>query len=347
MQNTINLIFHGETRKEKNRRWIIMVILFCILMTIAIVIVPWKKTWQILENSNLILIGLAILLTLPTQLLAAISYYLIARKQNALLGFWRILLINMIMPFYEVVLPSTFFVSGMRWFRYSQHSRNPAQTLTSIAYLKAFNILVTLLMSIGLLVFLNETTLEGFAVQITLLIAGIALILFFTPAISKSLVKILPKYGNQEGNILTKGLLYKYFIKVLTAFANFQNLGFKTLLALIIIGLATQWLHYYAYTLFAKGVGIELSLAQLGTIRAILLIVANLPINFSVGIGLREFSLVGLLVAMKIPLDQATAMSVVVLAKNYFFGVIGGAIEAVNLVKKKFLGTNSITEQTE
>ncbi len=62
---------------------------------------------------------------------------------------------------------------------------------------------------------------------------------------------------------------------------------------------------------------------------------SNLPINFSPGIGLREVGLVALLVAMKVSLEQAVAMSALVFARTLFFGLLGGLIEGYNHFIKK------------
>ncbi|KAF0107089.1 MAG: hypothetical protein FD147_2454, partial [Chloroflexi bacterium] len=307
----------------------------CVFLIAAVIIVPWTKTWQVLVTSDLILIGVAFLLTIPYQLLSTTSYCIVATGQKITFDFWYIFRINLIMVFYDIVLPSTFFVSGLRWYRYSKQTKSPSRTLTSIAYLKAFNILLTVLMSFGLLLFFDSKTIKGYIFEIVALIVGIALILFFTPLICKNLTHKLPQTMDVSSKSLTKFLLYKYFYKILSAFANFQNLNFKSQLFLITIGIASQGIQYYAYIIFAESVGIHLTYAQLGTLRAILLLVANLPINFSVGIGLREVTLVSLLAVMDIPLEKAAAMSLVVFAKSLFYGLIGGIMEAILLINNK------------
>jgi len=331
MLRSMRSFFKDDSRVGKNRRWLLGIFLFCILAVAAVVIIPWVKTWQVLVSSDLTLIGIAFLLSLPYQLLTAQSYCVVANAQNVRLNFWHIFRINMIMQFYEVVLPSTFFVSGLRWYRYSQDSGKPGQSLTSIAYLKALNLVLSVLLAAGLLLFFDTTTLKGHALEIVLLLAAAGLILSLTPLLCRALIMRLPRPDDSPLRWAAARLVYRYGYKTLAAFANFQNLGFKTQTWLILISLAGQGMQYAAYLLFADSVGIQLTYAQLGALRALLILAANLPVNFSVGIGLREVTLVSVLAAMGVPLETAAAMAVVVLARTFFYAVFGGVLEILRL----------------
>lgn len=323
-----------DSQKSRNRKWLITAVVFLVLVVLALLLIPWRETWETLLKSNLMLVGFSTLLTIPVTLLSTASYYLVAVRQDVSQSFWTIFKINMIMAFYDIVLPSTFFVSGMRWYRYNQHSKKPAQILTSIAYLKAFKILFTLVLSLGLLLLFNTTTLKGYSISIIGLIIGIALILYTTPIISNKILARLPTPAVPPTGSITHTLFYRYIFKIIAGFANFQSLPLKTQFMLIGLETMNQGIHYYAYILIAESVGLNLSLAQLGAIRAILLLVANMPVNFSVGISLKDVTLVSLLAAINVPIDQAAAMSILVMAKNFIFGIVGGLIEATGMLMK-------------
>lgn len=324
-----------QSSKNRNRKWIVTAIVFGLLVTIAIFVIPWKDTWQTLQTSDLRLIAIAFLLVIPSQLLSAMSYHIVASSQDATFNYWQIFKINIIMVFYDLVLPSTFFVSGIRWYRYNQHAKKTAETLTSIAYLKAYRILLTILLSVGLLIFFDTTSIRGYYLEISLLILAIIFILFFLPLVCKTILRKIPQPDTLKNNRPFIRLIFRYFYKALSAFANFQNLNLSTHFKLIVLGLATQGVQYYSYVLFSESVGIHLTFGQLGVMSATLMLVANLPINFSVGITMKDVTLVSILVAINVPLEQAAAMSIVVIAKNFFFGIVGGIIEASELVKRR------------
>ncbi len=108
-----------STRASRKKKLIGMVIFF-ILIIIMVLVVPWKETWTVILSSNLSQIAIAFLLLIPTQILSAASFYVVAKSQSMQLSIWKIFLINSTINFYEIVLPATFFGSGLRWYRYSQ-----------------------------------------------------------------------------------------------------------------------------------------------------------------------------------------------------------------------------------
>jgi uncharacterized membrane protein YbhN (UPF0104 family) len=324
-----------NSQSARRIKWLIGVLLFCLLMGIAIVIIPWQKTWQVLLQSNLLLIGLGLLLSFVSQFLNAYSYYVVAKKQNAGLGLWNIFFINIIMLFYDIVLPSTFFVSSLRWYRYNQYAKKPAETLTSLTYLKIFNILLTILLSAGLLFFYERATIEAYTVGIIALIIACFGLLYLTPVICKWLLKKVDKPSILDSSNSIKGFGFRALKKILAAFTEFENLDIKTQLFLIFLVVTSLLIQYEEYLLFAESVGIQLSFAQLGAVRATLLLVANIPVNFSVGIDLGDVTLVSMLVLLNVPLQQAVAMSIVALAKNYFYALLGALTEVYYLIRSR------------
>ena len=300
-----------------------------------ILVVPWKETWSVITHSDAGLIAIAFLLLLPTQLLSAASFYVIAKSQSMRLSIWNIFLINSTINFYEIVLPATFFGSGLRWYRYAQQSKKPAESFAAFAYLKIFTIFLALLLSFSFLLFFNDTTFGAQINQIGLLLAAVVLILFLLPNISQWLYQHVPKLWNETPGNKMLSYLRKGVLKILQSFADFRRLSIAAQFWLILLGISGQMLQFFAYIYFARAVGIDLTYGQAGTLRAVLLLVSNLPINFSPGIGLREVGLVALLVAMKVSLEQAVAMSALVFARTLFYGLLGGLVEGYNHFTKK------------
>ena len=324
-----------DSPSARRIKWLIGALLFCLLVGIAVAIIPWKRTWQVLLQSNLALIGQAVLLTLVSQFLEAFSYYIVAKKQNAALGFWNIFFINIVMLFYDIVLPSTFFVSSLRWYRYNQYAKKPAETLTSLAYLKIFNILLTLLLSASLLFFYERATIENYAIGIIALIIVCIGLLYLTPVICKWILNKMDKPSALDSSESTKGYGFRVLKKILAAFTEFENLDIKTQLFLILLIISSLLLQYAEYLLIAESVGISLTFAQLGALRATLLVIANMPVNFSIGISLKDVTLVSLLVLLNVPFEQAVAMSIVALAKTYLFGLFGALAEGYSMIRAR------------
>ena len=103
-----------QSTQASRKKKLIGMVLFFVLVIIMVLVVPWKETWAVIISSNVGLIAIAFLLLLPTQILSAASFYVIAKSQSMQLSIWNIFLINSTINFYEIVLPATFFGSGLR-----------------------------------------------------------------------------------------------------------------------------------------------------------------------------------------------------------------------------------------
>jgi uncharacterized protein (TIRG00374 family) len=335
MFQKINDFFIDKSPKGIRKRSLFGLTIFLVLVVLAIFLLPWAKTWEILRSSNLQLILLGFALAIPAQILTALSFKVVSESQNAPISFWRLYLINFTLSFYDIVLPSTLVVSGLRWYRYTQQSRKPGESFVTIAYLKVFNIALAIALSLGLLFFTDITSINGHVWELILLLAGIIAIMFFTPFLCKSIVQRMDS-NNQRPSKGKKSrflsFLMKFIRKILEAFADFRKLRISIQIWVIVIGIANQFFQFLAYLYFAQSVGISLSIAQLGTLRAVILLASNLPMNFGVGIGLRELSLAATLSALGVSLEKVVAMTVVVFARTLFFGAIGGLVELIQIL---------------
>jgi hypothetical protein len=79
---------------------------------------------------------------------------------------------------------------------------------------------------------------------------------------------------------------------------------------------------------------IDISFINLGWIRSFLLLLLMLPISFS-GIGVREGSLVVMLQDYSILPEEAVALSLLLFARIVFWGLVGGVIEANQILLTK------------
>ena len=330
---------------QSTNKWrILSLAFFIVLVVLAYFLLPWEETLQALRNAEVNYIIVAFTLSIPLLFVTSYAYKLILDGQKALISFWRLLLINMGMNFYDIVLPSTFVVSGMRWFRYSQQSQKPGQSFVSIAFYKVFNVILALFLSLAFLMFTDGTSLQGHIWQIIIVLVVIVVIMLVTPWICRQLVKGLPvpTLEPQSRRIFLK--VWEYVNKIIRAFADFEQLKITTQLAIIFLGLSNHLVMYICYLFMARSVDVNLTYAQLGALRAILILAMNLPFNFGVGINLRDVTLLAILTAMGIALDKAVAISVISFARVLFIGILGGFAELFNFL---FLKKQQSSVQSE
>jgi len=314
---------------------IINLIFFLLILALAIFVVPGRSTWNVLINAEsgdlLIALGLAI----PSIFISAISYKIILDAQGAKIPFWRQLLINLTISFYDIVLPSTFFVSGLRWVKYSQHSRKPGEAFVSIAFYKFLNLSLALIISLVLILTSDAGNLKSHAWEYSLLLLGIVLVMLLLPVICRWILTRFPEPSPNERRIPMINLIRGYFYKILKAFADFQNIKLISQITLIGLGIASQILVVLSYYFIARSVDVVLSYAQLGTLRAVLFIIVNLPVNFGIGVNVKDVTLATVLTAMGIPLDKAVAISIIALAKSLIVGIVGGVVELITVLEHK------------
>ncbi|MBN2048362.1 MAG: flippase-like domain-containing protein [Anaerolineaceae bacterium] len=331
-------LFKDNSPRARRRRQLASLGAFVLICMLVAFTVPWSETWAVLRTVDRAAVALALLFSLPAQFLRALSFRVIAAQQKMEISVWQIWVIDLIVGFYEIFLPSTFFGSGLRWYRYTRASKKPSQSFAALTYYKVFNIFLVLLLSFGFLLFNESNALNTNLLQVGLLMLGVIFALILIPSISKWLLNRFPQPKTFRGK--PHKLIDAFARKILTAFVEFRQLSFRAQLTLIILGVLTQMVQVGAYFYFARGVGIELTFSQLGALRAVLLLAVNLPINFSPGIGVREVSLVALLTAMNIELEYAVAMSVVVFARTILFGLMGGMLEGARILRKHQSGAS-------
>ena len=154
--------------------------------------------------------------------------------------------------------------------------------------------------------------------------------------------------------ILKRSSFFPKFIKnklakLFEAANEFSNLSMQDLLYILIISFAGHVLGIVVFYLFAVSINIDISFINLGWIRSFLLLLLMLPISFS-GIGVREGSLVLILNNYGVLPEKALALSLLLLARTVIFGLIGGAIEAIQIffIKGKYkIQQNEIWKRTK
>ena len=327
--------FRSQEPHYRKARKIAAAVLFSGLILALIVLLPWEDIVEVLRHTQFGPVAAAFLLSLPSIYLNAVSMGVVLRRQEIDLHPLRIAAINLTISFYEIVIPATLFGSGLRWYRYSKASDKPAGAFAAITYYKVFNTFLAILLSFGFLFITDEASVHANLAQIAALLVVIAALLLVIPWVSQKALQHFDRFWPAQASGWLARKVKSGLLKLLRAFSDFEKLTLRHQLGLVLLGLIAQLLQLISYIEIARGVGIELTFAQFGALRALTLLASNLPINFSPGVGMREVSLVALLLAMRVSLEYASAMSLLVFARAVFVGLLGGAIEGVSLLRAR------------
>jgi uncharacterized protein (TIRG00374 family) len=334
MLHTLISFFVDKDPQVVKTRNLIGGALFVAFMIALAFKMPWADIAGVLRTANLVLIGIAFLLSLPYQALTALNFKIITDQHDFRLSVGRIMLINLTISFYSLVLPASLVGSGLRFYRYSKYSDKPVEAIASITYHKVFTTSMVILLCLGFLIFPNLDLVQDRYLLVGLMVLVIAAILLLIPRVSVLVLQHIREPEPQQKKAKLVASLQKYAVRMLAAFAEVGKMKMKDQLQIIFVGLLAQTIQLTAYFLIARGVGIQQSFPVLATVFTLTFLAANLPFNFSVGISLRELSLGALLAAIGVDVVHAVAMPLVLYARLVFYGLVGGVIEGFQFLKR-------------
>jgi uncharacterized protein (TIRG00374 family) len=335
MISTIRTFLTSNDPTSVKKRNLATVVFFAALVILLVFILPWKEIFTVFHSANLELLIVAYLVTAPPLLFSAFSFKVIADQQEMGLSAFKILAVNLIISFYQLFIPASIFGSGLRWYQYSKYSKKPVQSLSAIAYYKLVYAFLTILISFSFLLFLDTATFKGRIVQVVLVIIAIAAIILLTPFFSKVLLSLLIKWEILFSRNRFLAFIYKYSLKMLSAFTDFGRLKLKHQLQIILYELVGQSFFLVGSYLMATSLGIDLSFVRVGAIVEITVLVSSLPVNFSPAVGLNDVSLLALLTAAGVDLNHAIAMSLAILTRRVIYSLVGGIIETQRFFNRR------------
>ena len=168
-----------------------------------------------------------------------------------------------------------------------------------------------------------------------MILLGMVSLMLVVPILCRLFLQRFPEAQSEFKKASSVDLFRKYFYKIITAFSGFQKISLSMQIIVIIMIIISQILVVLSYYMIALSIGVMLSFGQLGIMRAILFIIINLPVNFGMGVNVKDVTLVTLLTFMGIPLEKAAAISVIGLAKSIIVGMVGGVIELITVLGLK------------
>jgi len=225
--------------------------------------------------------------------------------------------------FFNNFLPSTIGGDVFRTYDVAKKANKPLGTSASIIVVERFSGIISASTYAVIALFLGFTAIGGQSIIIPIIIFfAVCLILGFiiiNPSILRlgklvKKIKFLEKAKQKLSNVYNTFLSFKKYKMALT-----KILIYSFLLQFAVI------LNYY---LAAKALGINLSLTTFIFIVPVVATIAMMPISIG-GIGLRENSIVYIMVAMGIDNEKAALCSLILFAMLIFVGIIGGIIYGV------------------
>ncbi len=278
---------------------------------------------EILKSSDKVLLLLSLSTHAFGTYITAVRWKVLLNTQNVRLSTATLSVAVLIGSFFNNFLPTTIGGDVFRSYDASKKGDIPMGKSVSVIIVERFSGVVSAATYAVIALFLGFTAIGHRSVIIPIVI-------FFVITIILAFLIINP-------SVLRLDKFYKKFkfIKILREkLSNVYNtlLSFKNYKGALVLVLTFSFLLQFSvilnWFLAARALGIDLTLTAFIFIVPVVATIAMIPISIG-GIGLRESSLVFILIAMGVTHEKAALCSLLILLMLVFMGMIGGIIYIV------------------
>jgi len=317
-QNNRLISFYRENRK---------VLLFTLRISISLSLIAVLVTTQlkdfglaldILKSSHIGFLLLSFATHFVGLWITAERWRILLRAQNIGLGMGTITLTVLIGFFFSNFLPTTIGGDVYRIYDSSKRAKIPVEKAASVILVERFSGVVSAATYAVVALFLGFTAIGEQSVIIPIVI-------FFSVTIILGFLLINPSLLRLDRLVQRIGFLNKIRERLRNIYHTLR--GFKqtkpALVYALLYSFAMQFMIILNYYLAARALDIELGLIAFIFIVPVVATIAMLPISIG-GIGLRENSLVFIMVAMGVINEKAAIFSLLIFAMFLILGLLGG-----------------------
>ncbi len=326
---------------KKNKKIILMVVRIVISLSLLIflILTQFKDIGSVIETlrvSNKTLLVLSLLMHFFGAWITAERWRILLNTQKVQLGIGTLSATVLIGTFFNNLLPTSIGGDVYRSYDVSKRANIPLEVSASVVLVERFSGIISVAIYAIIALFLGFTTIGEQSVIIPIIIFFVFCFIIAFFIINPSILK-LDKFVYRF-NFMRK--IRKRLSNIYSTLQSFKK--FKVVLVKVFIyGFLLQFVVILNYYLASRALGIELGLTAFIFIVPIVLTIAMLPISIG-GIGLRENSIVFILVAMGIINEKAAILSLILLAMYIFIGILGGILYIVRpLFEKRSKGKTS------
>ncbi len=313
---------------KKNRKSILLTlrIVISILLIFYLVKTQFKNfssIVEILKSSSKILLLLSLSTHIFGTWITALRWKALLDTQNVKLSTASLSVTVLIGLFFNNFLPTSIGGDVFRTIDASKKAKIPLSSSASVILVERFSGVVSASVYAVAALFLGFTAIGNQPVIIPIVI-------FFVIVVIIALIIIKPSIFGIGKFLKRFGFINKIKEKLSSAYNTLMS--FKNhkivLLKVLVYSFLLQFAVILNWYLAARALGIELSLAAFIFIVPVVSTIAMIPISVG-GIGLRENSLVFIMVAMGVVNEKAALCSLLILFMLILIGLVGGIVYIV------------------
>ncbi|MCG2790991.1 MAG: flippase-like domain-containing protein [Actinomycetia bacterium] len=309
---------------RKNKK----IILFLVRITISVTLIAFliktqlkdfRSVIEILKSSNKILLLLSLSTHIFGTWITAFRWKTLLNTQKVRLSTGTLSITVLIGQFFNNFLPTSIGGDVFRTYDASKKAKIPLSVSASVIVVERFSGVVSAAVYAVVALFLGFTAIGNRSVIIPIVI-------FFVITVILAFLIINP-------SVFRLGK-FKFMRKMREKLSNVYNtlVSFKkykvVLLKVLVYGFLLQFAVILNWYLAARALGINLTLTAFIFIVPVVSTIAMIPISIG-GIGLRENSLVFIMVAMGVANEKAALCSLLIFSMLILIGMVGGIIYIV------------------
>jgi len=282
----------------------------------------YREIWNALKTSRPMPLIAAMAILIFGRLLVSVRTKTLTDVQDLSLSTARLFEISCASTFYGLALPGGFSGGIVRWYRLSQPDGNRSGALAAVASERAVDFLVLALFGIFCWVADAQPDRPPMVAWGLSAAAGICLLITliaFTGLGGLTETKI---HGIAQRMKFLPEAVIGSITRIATAFVPYRAMGSNKLMLLFGVSILFHMLVTVSQYLMIVSLGLGVSLISIGWVRAFTVFMTAVPITPS-GLGVREVSLVMLLLPMGVSAAQAIAFSLLQFSGLLLIALIG------------------------
>lgn len=290
--------------------------------------IPIGKLLTAILSANFLYFTVTLLLSFLAAFLTTLSTWILATKQGIQIPLGEFYVFNLATRFYGFFSPLSSVSTAMRWHKLSTGGKS-AEALSAISFTRIFSIVIAVCLGLFWTVSrVNQNWLNSifFLGLMAALIVGWLLMTRFSPYLSAFLMN---RSDALQPTWLRRGI--KFFSRYLDSMVQYARMPLIILIEVALIHLMLEILGIISHIVLARALGIQLSIYDMGLLRAVAFLSALTPLTLAGGIGIREVSLVVAMTAFHVTPELAAAFSFLVYARGVVFSLICGILELISI----------------
>ena len=292
------------------------------LIAWILTIVPLGGVPAALSAASWDLVALSVLLMAFGHYAKSYQLYYMTRHQAISLSPAKVLGVSLITKFYGLFLPGILAGGGVRWYHFARADNKPAQALAVVIMNRVLETSMVILLGLCFW-FLDRTAAETVPLHLMILLAVVSVAVYLV-TFNRHVHALMLRMA--EIGLVPEWVRSKA-AKVLYALSSFEKLPTREHMAMLGFALLFHVLGLTSLWLLATALDIGITILTLGWIRSLIAIILLLPISIA-GIGVREASLIALLIPYGVATGDALTFSILMFARGLVFAGVGGVVEA-------------------